>query len=102
MVRSQKNASEASNLVVLSGRILKDPKYGFTVNRKMYLQFVLENTKPGGFNFIPCAAWEDVAKKLTHLKGNDFVKLSGRINTFSENNQSKFQVLIVDAEKIDV
>ena len=99
---SAKKDLELTNLVILSGRIINKPKWGYSSNKKLYIQFVIECPKWNGRNLIPCMAWGDSAKNMLEFQEDDWIKLSGKINTFVSDSQSKFQVLIDDAAIIDV
>ena len=80
------------NLVVLSGRMARDPELRYTSGGKAYTNFTLavQKTKDEA-EFIDCVAWEKTAENIAEYfrKGNRIL-IQGRLSVSSyEQNGEK-------------
>ena len=88
------------NLVVLSGRMARDPELRYTSGGKAYTNFTLavQKTKDEA-EFIDCVAWEKTAENIAEYfrKGNRIL-IQGRLNVSSyEQNGEKRKSVKVQA-----
>ena len=88
------------NLVILSGRMARDPELRYTSGGKAYTTFTLavQKTKDEA-EFIDCVAWEKTAENIAEYfrKGNRIL-IQGRLNVSSyEQNGEKRKSVKVQA-----
>ena len=88
------------NLVVVSGRMTRDPELKYTSGGKAYTTFTLavQKTKDE-VEFIDCVAWEKTAETIAEYfrKGNRIL-IQGRLNVSSyEQNGEKRKSVKVQA-----
>ena len=88
------------NLVVLSGRMARDPELRYTSGGKVYTNFTLavQKTKDEA-EFIDCIVWEKTAETIAEYfrKGNRIL-VQGRLNVSSyEQNGEKRKSVKVQA-----
>lgn len=71
------------NVVVLKGRLTKDPELATTQSGKDYTRFTVAVDKWGeGVDFIPCTAWGKIATTITtHLTKGREICVQGSLNT---------------------
>ena len=81
------------NLVVLSGRMARDPELRYTSGGKAYTNFTLavQKTKDEA-EFIDCVAWEKTAENIAEYfgKGNRIL-IQGRlsVNSYEQNGEKR-------------
>ena len=88
------------NIVILMGRLTRDPELKYTSNGKAYTTFTLavQKTKDEA-EFIDCVAWEKTAETIAEYfrKGNRIL-INGKIVTSTyENNGEKRKSVKVQA-----
>ena len=81
------------NLVILSGRMVRDPELKYTSGGKAYTNFTLAVQKTRDeAEFIDCAAWEKTAENIAEYfrKGNRIL-IQGRlsVNSYEQNGEKK-------------
>ena len=89
-----------ANLVILLGRMARDPELRYTSSGKAYANFTLavQKTKDEA-EFIDCVAWEKTAENIAEYfrKGNRIL-IQGRLNVSSyEQNGEKRKSVKVQA-----
>lgn len=86
------------NLVVLSGRMARDPELRYTSGGKAYTNFTLavQKTKDEA-EFIDCVAWEKTAENIAEYfrKGNRIL-INGKIvtSTYESNGEKRKSVKV--------
>ena len=81
------------NIVILMGRLTRDPELKYTSNGKAYTTFTLavQKTKDEA-EFIDCVAWEKTAENIAEYfrKGNRIL-IQGRlsVNSYEQNGEKK-------------
>ena len=81
------------NLVVVSGRMARDPELRYTSGGKAYTNFTLavQKTKDEA-EFIDCVAWEKTAETIAEYfrKGNRIL-IQGRlsVNSYEQNGEKR-------------
>ena len=86
------------NLVVVSGRMARDPELKYTSGGKAYTTFTLavQKTKDEA-EFIDCVAWEKAAENIAEYfrKGNRIL-IQGRLNvsTYESNGEKRKSVKV--------
>jgi single-strand binding protein len=88
------------NIVILMGRMARDPELRYTSGGKAYTNFTLavQKTKDEA-EFIDCVAWEKMAENIAEYfrKGNRIL-IQGRLNVSSyEQNREKRKSVKVQA-----
>ena len=86
------------NLVILSGRMARDPELKYTSGGKAYTNFTLavQKTKDEA-EFIDCVAWEKTAENIAEYfrKGNRIL-INGKIvtSTYESNGEKRKSVKV--------
>lgn len=86
------------NLVVLSGRMARDPELRYTSGGKAYTNFTLavQKTKDEA-EFIDCIVWEKIAETIAEYfrKGNRIL-INGKIvtSTYESNGEKRKSVKV--------
>ena len=86
------------NLVVVSGRMTRDPELKYTSGGKAYTTFTLavQKTKDEA-EFIDCVAWEKTAENIAEYfrKGNRIL-IQGRlnVNSYEQNGEKRKSVKV--------
>ena len=86
------------NLVILSGRMARDPELKYTSGGKAYTNFTLavQKTKDEA-EFIDCVAWEKAAENIAEYfrKGNRIL-INGKIvtSTYESNGEKRKSVKV--------
>lgn len=86
------------NLVVVSGRMARDPELKYTSGGKAYTTFTLavQKTKDEA-EFIDCVAWEKTAENIAEYfrKGNRIL-IQGRlnVNSYEQNGEKRKSVKV--------
>lgn len=81
------------NIVILMGRLTRDPELKYTLNGKAYTTFTLavQKTKDEA-EFIDCVAWEKTAENIAEYfrKGNRIL-IQGRlsVNSYEQNGEKR-------------
>ena len=81
------------NIVILMGRMTRDPELKYTSNGKAYTTFTLavQKTKDEA-EFIDCVAWEKTAENIAEYfgKGNRIL-IQGRlsVNSYEQNGEKR-------------
>ena len=81
------------NVVILMGRLTRDPELKYTSNGKAYTTFTLavQKTKDEA-EFIDCVAWEKTAENIAEYfgKGNRIL-IQGRLNisNYEQNGEKR-------------
>ena len=96
-----------ANLVILLGRMARDPELRYTSSGKAYANFTLavQKTKDEA-EFIDCVAWEKTAENIAEYfrKGNRIL-IQGRlsVNSYEQNGEKRkfIRVLANTFEFID-
>lgn len=86
-----------SNKVVIDGRICKIEPLSTTKNGKKYLHFILANnifTQNGKKinSYIPCTCYNSIAEELSNYKVNDFIEVTGQLNSHMYKKDSEYRV----------
>lgn len=81
------------NLVILSGRMARDPELRYTSGGKAYTNFTLAVQKTRDeAEFIDCVAWEKTAENIAEYfgKGNRIL-IQGRlsVNSYEQNGEKR-------------
>ena len=86
------------NIVILMGRLTRDPELKYTLNGKAYTTFTLavQKTKDEA-EFIDCVAWEKTAENIAEYfrKGNRIL-INGKIvtSTYESNGEKRKSVKV--------
>ena len=86
------------NLVILSGRMARDPELRYTSGGKAYANFTLAVQKTRDeAEFIDCVAWEKAAENIAEYfrKGNRIL-INGKIvtSTYESNGEKRKSVKV--------
>lgn len=86
------------NLVILSGRMARDPELRYTSGGKAYTNFTLAVQKTRDeAEFIDCVAWEKTAENIAEYfrKGNRIL-INGKIvtSTYESNGEKRKSVKV--------
>jgi single-strand DNA-binding protein len=81
------------NLVVVSGRMARDPELRYTSGGKAYTNFTLavQKTKDEA-EFIDCVAWEKTAETIAeYLRKGNRILIQGRlsVNSYDQNGEKR-------------
>jgi len=73
------------NIVIISGRLTRDPELRETVNGKATCSFsVAVQKSKDAADFINCVAWETTAENITkHFRKGNPILITGRLETRS-------------------
>lgn len=87
-----------TNLVILLGRMVRDPELRYTSNGKAYTTFTLAVQKiKDEAEFIDCVAWEKTAETIAEYfrKGNRIL-INGKIitSTYESNGEKRKSVKV--------
>ena len=95
------------NIVILMGRMTRDPELKYTTGGKAYANFTLAVQKTRDeAEFIDCVAWEKTAENIAEYfrKGNRIL-IQGRlsVNSYEQNGEKRkfIRVLANNFEFID-
>jgi single-strand DNA-binding protein len=92
------------NVVVLKGRLTKDPELRTTISGKRVVRFTLAvDRDKDNTDFILCQAWEQRADFLTkYFAKGSALALQGRIQAFSYEKEGKTEYeTVVIADRIE-
>ena len=75
-----------NNHFIIDGRICKIEDIRILPNGKKNVHFILANNLEASSNkklnsYLPCIAWGKIAQEISKLKVNDFVQISGRLQS---------------------
>lgn len=81
------------NLVVVSGRMARDPELRYTSGGKAYTNFTLavQKTKDEA-EFIDCVTWEKTAENIAeHFRKGNRILIQGRlsVNSYEQNGEKR-------------